>query len=204
MRTLAFTIATLAILVAVPRSAAADGETAPPKAEDTPPPRSPGLALGLSIGVTTVGYGTILLDGLVPGDITAFRKAIMAVGVTLALGGPSSGNLYTGRIGRALAFTGGRLLLAAAATVAVTEGIGYSDSSEADYRPGTARKYMAGALVCAAGVLGLSVWETVDRYRATKQAERAGAGGGSLSVAPFVLPTHQGLSLAGLSLGGTY
>ena len=200
MRALTLTIAALAILAAGSGRAAAEDEATPP--QPATPPGSPGLALGLSIGVSATGYGTVLVDGLAPGNVTGFRKAIMAVGATLALGGPSSGNLYIGHIGRALAFTGGRVLLAAAATVAVTEAIGYGDSSEADYRPGTARKYMAGALVCAAGVLALSVWETVDTYRATTQAARAG--GGSLSVAPFVLPTQQGLSLAGLSLTGTY
>ena len=144
------------------------------------------------------------LTGLVPGDVTTLRKVVMVTGASLALAGPSGGNLYIGRSGRALAFTGGRLLLATAALMALNEGIRYSDSSEADYRPDTARAYMMGMLLCGAGVLGLSVWESVDTYRTARAAERGSAGAASLAIAPFVVPDRHRLTLAGLSLAGTY
>lgn|GEM_PF-4390855 len=197
-----FIFMALTILMAIPRGASAEGE-APPLRESSPP-KSSGLALGLSVGLPVAGYGMMALTGLVPGDVTTFRKVAMVTGATLALAGPSGGNLYIGRSGRALAFTGGRLLLATAALIAFTEGIKFSDSSESDYRPDTARTYMVGLLLCGAGVLGLSAWESVDTYRTAHAAELARRSETSLFIAPLVVPDGHRLALGGLSLGGTY
>jgi len=192
----------LAILAAIPRGVSAQDE-APPRRESSPP-KSSSLALGLSVGLPIAGYGMMALTGLVPGDVTTFRKVVMVTGASLSLAGPSGGNLYIGRSGRALAFTGGRLLLATAALIAFTEGIKYSDSSESDYHPATARTYMMAMLLCGTGVLGLSAWESVDTYRTARAAERVNAGATSLAIAPFVVPDGHRPSLAGLSLAGTY
>ena len=84
----------------------------------------------------------------------------------------------------------------------IAEGIDHSDVSESDYEPGAARTSMIGAAICGAGILGLTIWESIDTYYAAAQRNRAATR--SLAVAPMVLPSHNGGSLIGLTLAGRY
>jgi hypothetical protein len=165
------------------------------------PAKSPGLALGLSIAAPLVGYGIIAATAAVSsGGHQTLEGIALVGGVSLGLLGPATGHFYTGHVGRGLAFSGGRLLLAVVAASLITEGIEHSDVSESDYEPGAARRSMIGAAICGAGILGLNVWESIDTYRAAVQRNRAATR--SLAIAPMVVSSHG--SVVGLTLAGRY
>jgi len=169
---------------------------------EAPPERSPGLALGLSAGLPLAGYAMIAAAVLPSGNIQAWQKVSMVGGIGLALLGPSGGNYYTGRFLPAFAFSAGRLTLAALGAMFLQEGIGHSDVSEADYQPGAAKTSMIEVAACGAGILALSVWESLDSYVATKR--RNPGNRRPLALAPLMIPGREGKLVTGLGVAGTY
>ncbi len=189
----------LLTILAVPPAEAEAAELPP---EDARTSRSPGLALGLSIALPALGYGTMAVSALPSGHIQSWQEIGMAGGAILALLGPSGGHLYTGHAGRAMAFSGGRLLLTILGFVAFDEGMQHDDRSEADYDHGAVRASMIEVGLCAAGILALSIWESIDTYysaRARGQAPRR-----DLALAPLLVGTRGGASVAGLAVVGAY
>lgn len=166
--------------------------------EPTETGKSPGLALGLSIGLPLAGYG-MMAASAIPSRTSALQGAGMASGVLLALVGPSGGHFYANHVGRGLAFSGGRLLLAILGSAAFAQGMDHEDMSEADYDKDIVRRADIEVALCAAGILALSIWESVDTYITTKRDS-----GPALSLAPLMVRQREGVSLAGVSLVGTY
>lgn len=201
-RMVASVLVALAILVMGAGGASAAEAPPPIRGSGPVPPPSPRLALGLSIVLPAVGYG--MMAGALAGDPNTVGKLALGLGATLALAGPSGGNLYTGRVGHALAFTGGRLVLATVGLAAVGAGIAVGDSSESDYDPGKSRAYLKLVLGCVAGIVGLSVWESVGTYRSAKAVEEAGGVVRTVSIAPLLVAGRQGLQPGGLSLAGAF
>ena len=196
-------VATVATMMMNPRRASADAEPSPPAEHSEPsPPPSSVRALALSIALPLAGYG--LMAAAASRDVDTLSKLGMGTGAVLALLGSSGGHVYTGRFGRAAAFSAGRVALAVVGLGAAVEGISYGDSSESDYDHDKARAYMALALGAAGGILGLSVWESVDTYRSARAAEAAGRAGASLAIAPMLVPDRRSLTLGGLALAGTF
>jgi hypothetical protein len=164
--------------------------------------KSPGLALGLSVGLPLVGAGMIAAAALPASYNHTWQTLSMLGGLGLVLLGPSGGNFYIGRIPRGFAFSGGRLALTALAAALIAEGIRHSDVSESDYERGAAKTSMIGAFACGAGILGLTIWETIDAYYATKRLNRAKQQ--TLAFAPMIVPGREGTFVAGMAVAGRY
>jgi hypothetical protein len=190
----------LAVLTAGTRRAAA--ETGREPSEASTPVKSPGLALGLSIALPAAGYGLFLASVLPSRSDSSLQVAGLFLGAGLALIGPSGGHFYTGQVGRGLAFSGGRLLLLTLAAAAFAEGMKHEDMSESSYDGGAVRISMIELALCGAGILALSVWESIDTYHSAESVNRTPKR--SLAVAPMLVRNGEGLSLTGLSLAGTY
>lgn len=160
--------------------------------------KSPGLALGLSIGLPLAGYGMITAS-LLPDGSSGWAKASAVSGAMLALVGPAGGHFYANRVGRGLAFSGGRFLLLFLGGMAFGEGLKHGDTSEADYDKDIVRRSAIEMALCAAGILGLSIWESIDTYYTTKRDS-----GPALSLTPMMVNQRDGVSLAGVSLAGRF
>lgn len=164
--------------------------------------KSPGLALGLSIALPLAGYGMIAAASLPPGDIQTWQKVTMGAGIAMALVGPSGGHLYLGSYRRAALFTAGRLALTGLAAIAFSEGVSHSDTSESSYDSMKSEAAAVGVALCGAGIVALSIWESIDSYGMAKEMNRAP--GRTLALSPMMASSREGVSLAGLSLAGTF
>jgi len=163
---------------------------------------SPGLALGLSIGLPVAGYGLIAAAMLPSDHVQTWQKVSLASGVGLALLGPSGGHVYINRPLRGVAFTAGRLALAGLGVLALIEGMGHSDHDVPGYQPGAANTAMVQMGLCGAGILALSVWESVSTYRLAERMNRPTQR--TVALGPLLAPNRDGGLLAGLTLGGHF
>lgn len=148
-------------------------------------PRSPELALGLSLGSTcllgAIGTGLLFSDGA-PASIP-----LISIGVTV---GPSLGHFYTGHVGRGLLFSLGR----ASAMVLAFYGIwseyncDISDNSDGRYHCPPAGFLLP---VGGAALIFLAVWEITMTPDAAKEynREHAPSPESAVSISPLVLPS---------------
>jgi hypothetical protein len=168
-----------------------DGYTAPEVriAEDPNPldndrsaaPKSPRLAMGLSLGSTLflggVGTGLMFSDGGTAGVV------LIGIGLTL---GPSMGHFYLGNLGRGLLFSLGRAGAIALGAYGFVSAFICGDSGDSDDRsPCTPARFLLP--IGGVALVLLTVWEIALVYRSAPEAykdpeER------SVSIAPWVLP----------------
>jgi hypothetical protein len=206
--TMRFAICSMVVLpvaLAAPPTVAKACDCVASAEEQMPEPpqvKSPGLALGLSIGAPLVGYGMIAAAILPSGHVQDWQKVALVGGIGLGLLGPSAGHFYTGHYLRAALFDAGRVTLFALAFAAIAEGMKHEDSSESTYDRGAVSRADTEAIVCGIGVLALTVWENIDSHFAAKQVNRAAQR--SVAVSPLVAPGRDGGALAGLSLAGRF
>jgi hypothetical protein len=191
-------------LVALPIAANARDGVALLEDQTPEPPqvKSPGLALGLSIGAPLVGYGMIAAAMLSSGHIQDWQKVALVGGISLGLLGPSAGHFYTGHYLRAALFDAGRVALFGLAFLAFAEGMKHEDSSESTYDRGAVSAASAEVILCGVGLLALTVWESIDSYYSAVQVNRTSQR--TVALSPLVVPGRDGVSLAGLSLVGRY
>lgn len=163
---------------------------------------SPWTAVGLSAGVTALGYGAFAVAEAASGGSTS-RQVVALSGLSLGLLGPATGHLWTSDFDRAALFTGGRLLLVGTAAFAISALVADGDGPDSgSHHP---HPYVDGALAIGslAGVVALSVWETVDAYqRAAARIERARAAAPSFTVGPFLAPPLTGAARPATTVAG--
>lgn len=174
----------------------------PPPAAPPPPELSTGLATGLAIGTTFVGYAAIL--GGAYSDNAAFVPLFFG-GQAIAALGPSVGHLYAGEVRHAVAFTGIRAGALLVADLGVAIALGCAIGDAIDDRSGdcggSATLLMFGGLGVA-GVFGLYDWlDAAPAVRRANQRARERAGLAALSIIPTV---DRRRGSTGLSLVGAF
>jgi hypothetical protein len=156
-----------------------------------PDAKSPGVALGLSLGgylvPTAVG-----LTMLFAGRTDELRMAGMVVGALGASLGPSLGHFYTGNVGRGVLTSLGRGgLITGSVFMCIAGAFSYGDK---------AGGLIAGGAVLAAGAFALTLWDLID---APFAARRANAQRG-FAFAPILNRDQSGAMQAGLAVGGRF
>ncbi|MEZ4399316.1 MAG: hypothetical protein R3B06_04815 [Kofleriaceae bacterium] len=169
-----------------------------------PPPsgKSPGLAVGLAVGTTFVGYAAVVGGAYI--DNGAFVPLFFG-GQAIAAVGPSAGHLYAGEVSHALLFGGIRAgaLMVADLGVGLALGCAIGDSiddssSNGDCGSGATALMLGGLGVAAA--FGLYDWlDAAPAARRANQRARDRAGLTAVSIIPTVDRTRgsTGLALTG-------
>lgn len=161
------------------------GEKPPPDNSRDWKPRSPELALGLSLGSTLflggIGTGLLFSDGA-PASVP-----LISIGLLV---GPSLGHFYAGRVGRGLLFALGR---------ASAMALGFYGGWSKDNCDATGKSDdrfhcpPAGFLLPVGGValLFLAAWEIIITPDAAREynREHAPAPESAVSISPLVLPS---------------
>jgi hypothetical protein len=132
------------------------------------------------------------------------RTVGLVAGLTLGVLGPSAGHIYTGDYLRASLFGLGRLAFAGIALAGVFRAVGHPDADEPGYRDDKS-EILGLMIVGSAGVLAMTIWESIDSYSSAKAANRKQEGR-ALALSPFIVPS-QGTgssSVAGLLVSGRF
>jgi hypothetical protein len=132
------------------------------------------------------------------------RIAGLAGGLTLGVLGPSAGHIYTGNYLRASLFGIGRLAFAGIALAGVLQVLDHPDPGEPGYRDDKT-EILSLIIVGSAGVLGMTIWESIDSYFCAKAVNREREGR-ALALSPFIVPSQGkgSSSVAGLLVSGRF
>jgi hypothetical protein len=174
-----------------PSAHAQPGKPAPAAVAKVPSRKSPGFAVGLSLGVTA---GAIAIAAVSNGG-----KGGLAIGSAGLLVGPSTGLWYAGKVasvGTGVRVAGttallGGLVWAAGCHDVILDEQGQFLGHEDDDCSGPGAVVAMGAVAMLAG----TIWEIVDAHDTAREHNRRL----DLAVAPTVMPTGRGVS-PGLAL----
>ena len=166
------------------------------RADDEP---SPALAATITGGAAVVGYGTAV--GLAV--YTDFEpEALFFSAVAVGMFGPAGGHVYAGtNFGHPLLFAFGRIGFVGLILIGIQDLIAHDDGQTGKANEGFDFALMGTGVV---GIVGLTVWETIDSYRcAVKVTQRSST---SVSLAPFLIPARAtgGSTSGGLLLSGRF
>jgi hypothetical protein len=164
----------------------------------------PWLAATLTAGPAVLGYGIAAAAAFQSGHVTSAQTVCLVGGLSLGLLGPSAGHIYTGNYLRAGLFGMGRLAFAGIAFAGLLSAMHHPDRDEAGYtddRAGLLGLMIAGS----AGVLALTIWESIDSYSSAREVNRKRKGR-ALALSPFIVrATSTGSSsVAGLLVSGRF
>ena len=162
----------------------------------------PWLAATLSAGPAVLGYGIAAAAILQDRHVTSAQAGCLVGGLALGILGPSAGHIYTGNYLRAGLFGMGRLAFASIAFAGLVSALGGPEPDEFGYSDDTTGTWglMIGGL---AGVLGLTIWESIDSYSSAKEVNRKGR---AFALSPLIVRA-QGTgssSVAGLLVSGQF
>ena len=145
----------------------------------------PWLAATLTAGPAVLGYGIAAAATLPSGHVTSAQTACLVGGLALGLLGPSAGHIYTGNYLRAGAFGIGRLAFAGIALAGLLSALGHPEGDQPGYRDDRTELWSL-MLVGSAGVLALTIWESIDSYSSAKAVNRKREGL-ALALSPFIV-----------------
>jgi hypothetical protein len=177
-------------------TARADAASAPPDGDEG---KSPWIAAALAGGTALVGYGTAV--GLAVG--TDFEPEQVFFGaVALGLLGPAAGHIYAGvNAQHPIAFGAARLGFVAVGFIGFADLMVNDDGQVANLKPHTVLDVTLIG-VAIAGVLGSTIWETIDSYACAKATHGQPR---KVALAPFLRPPHGGgFGSGGLLLSGQF
>jgi hypothetical protein len=162
---------------------------------------SESMALGLSLGVTTVSWGTLLALGYLGDGDGLSEGSLFLCGLGTFLG-PSIGHVYAGKLAtRGLGIRALGVLVATVAFLKLASNCEGCDDSE--YEPW----FWAGAAVYFAGSLDDIITAPLRARRHNRRLERERAQRlTGVTLAPLALPGPRGglAGLAGLALSGRF
>jgi hypothetical protein len=146
--------------------------------------RSPWGAVGLSLGSTALF--SAIGGGMLASDSFSVRMAGIAIAGTGLVFGPSVGQAYSDRWGKAALFSLGRAGFGTMFAIGLAET--YRVCLEADCQDRDRGGMIALAVIGGAATLGLGVWSIVDSYNSAQQYNEEHAKK-SISLSPFVIPS---------------
>jgi hypothetical protein len=168
-----------------------------------PPRKDPGVALGLSLGITAGGMATMLIGDNLDSDLGG---GLATAGALAWFIGPSTGHAYAGRIGntglaiRGVSALGGVVAIGGLIGCIAGSGDDLDDHGHLDDDDDCG--LFAGLLVASSlGYLGGAIYEIVDAPRAARRHNaRYGL---DVQVAPTVVGSH-GARAPGVALAGRF
>ena len=172
--------------VAYEQEDSSDSRHSPPAGTDDG--KLPWMAATLSAGPAALGYGIAAASTLPSGHITSAQVACVVGGLTVGVLGPSAGHIYTGNYLRAGLFGMGRLAFAGMALAGLLSALDHPEADEGGYKNDKTEIWSL-MLLGSAGVLGLTIWESVDSYYSAKAVNRERAGR-ALALSPFIVPSR--------------
>jgi hypothetical protein len=177
--------------------------TQPVTIEEKPPTRSPSGAAWLSAGSTIVL--SAVGGGMLASDSFSVRMAGIGIAATGIVIGPSVGQIYSERWGKAMLFTVGR------AGFGTMFAFGFLKAVMPCFEEYCQNSDQGGMIALAAiggaATLGLLVWGIIDSYSSAKQFNEEHANK-SISLSPFVIPSSgrngENGTAVGLAVAGNF